>query len=641
MTLHKTIIITLLLFLTNLNLAFAQDLRVLSSKNKDPIEGAVIYDLKYRIANRSDFFGKVTLMAPISDVFQIKAKYHKPKVITLSQLKSAVIELEYDKNLLKLDQNLVHTKQNMLWGEYAKYRSNNDLLSYDLSIKVEPEKKYISGNNKIRFKMLKNDSIIQIDLYKNLKIDKILHNKNPLKYTRDSNAVYIHFDGDLKVNSIQEIDFHYSGYPATTGRFGCFTFQKDNLGKHWINTACQGSGSMVWWPTKDQQRDEVDKMVMRISVPSDLMDISNGRLINTRILGDGFTEYVWLTNNPINNYSVSLNIGNYVHFGETLDNLTLDYYVLKQDLNKAKKQFKQAKPMMVTYQKYFGEYPFIEDGYKLIQSPYSGMEHQSAVTYGNGFENGYIGGVGRGTGRDWTGVGISLKFDFIIIHETGHEWFGNSLTSNDFSDSWIHEGWCTYAEAVYVEDQFGYQDAIKYINGYKSKVDNIYPMIGPPSVSHWPTSDIYFKGALFINTLRHVINDDQKWWAGVKQYTTQFKKQNFYTTDVLNFFNAYFDYDFEKIFDQYLYFNELPTLEIQKSNNTFKYRFKSNVADFEMPIALNIDGNKEIVTASNAWKSVGFTQDVKVYEDLYYINIKNINNNDKELLSLNNTSNNL
>ncbi|PAJ74986.1 peptidase M1 [Pseudoalteromonas sp. NBT06-2] len=549
--------------------------------------------------------------------------------------------MKYNKNLLKLDQALVHTKEHILWGEYSKYRANNDLLSYDLSIRVDPEKKYISGNNKIRFKMLKDDSTIQIDLYENLKIEKILHNNKHLKYSRNSNAVYIKFDEVLTVNSIEEIDFYYSGYPATTGRFGCFIFQKDSLGKHWVNTACQGSGSMVWWPTKDQQRDEVDQMVMRISVPSDLMDVSNGRLINTRILPDGYTEYVWRTHNPINNYSVSLNIGNYVHFGETLDNLSLDYYVLKQDLEKAKEQFKQAKPMMVTYQKYFGEYPFIEDGYKLIQSPYSGMEHQSAVTYGNGFENGYIGGIGRGIGRDWTGVGISLKFDFIIIHETGHEWFGNSLTSNDFSDSWIHEGWCTYAEMVYVEDQFGYQDAIKYINGYKSKVENTYPLIGPPSVSYWPTSDIYFKGALFINTLRHIINDDKKWWAGVKQYTTQFKKQNFYTTDVLNFFNAYFDYDFEKIFDQYLYFNELPTLEIKTKDNIFKYRFTSNVKGFEMPIAINIDGKKVIVTAKKSWQSKYFTQKVKVYEDLYYISIKNLNNNDKELLSLNDASSNL
>jgi len=641
MALHKIKFVSCLLFIGVLNSASAQDLRILSSENRHPIEGAVIYDINQNIASRSDFFGKVSLDESASDMIQIKAKYHEPKVITLSQLKSAAIVLQYDKNLLKADQALVHTKKNVLWGEYSKFRSNNDLLSYDLSIKVEPDKKYISGNNKIRFKMLKDGSTIQIDLYENLNIDKILHNKKPLKYTRNSNAVYIQFDNVLKTNSIEEIDFHYSGYPATTGRFGCFTFKKDNLGKDWINTACQGSGSMVWWPTKDQQRDEVDKMVMRISVPSDLMDISNGRLINTRVLGDGYTQYIWLTNNPINNYSVSLNIGNYVHFGETLDNLTLDYYVLKQDLAKAKKQFKQAKPMMVTYQKYFGEYPFIEDGYKLIQSPYSGMEHQSAVTYGNGFENGYIGGIGRGIGRDWTGVGISLKFDFIIIHETGHEWFGNSLTSNDFSDSWIHEGWCTYAEAVYVEDQFGYQDAIKYINGYKNKVENTYPLIGPPSVSHWPTSDIYFKGALFINTLRHVINDDEKWWAGVKQYTTQFKKQNFYTTDVLNFFNEYYDYDFEKIFDQYLYFNNLPVLEIQTENNTFKYRFESDVTGFEMPIAVNIDGIKEIITPSNNWQSKPFNKEVKVYDDLYYINIKNINKNHKELLSLKHASNNL
>ena len=592
---------------------------VLSSKENLPIEGAIIYDRKNLKAYQSDHKGLVILEDDSNDL-QIKAKYHQPKLLIRGEESSLSITLQYDESLLIDDQALVHKQENIQWGAPDKYRSNNDLLTYDLSIKVNPGKKFITGNNIIRFMMLKDDDMIRIDLYQNLAIDKILHQGKSLKFERELNAVYISFPSTLKNASTHEIDFHYSGQPIAKGRFGCFTFNKDDQGFDWINTACQGVGSMVWWPNKDQQSDEVESMIMRVSVPSALKDISNGRLIATNEKGNGYTEYVWQTLNPINNYSVSLNIGNYVHFGEKLDNLTLDYYVLEQDLAKAKKQFKQVKPMMVTYQKYFGEYPFIEDGYKLIQAPYTGMEHQSAITYGNGFQNGYT--RNDNSMGDWTGVGISLKFDFIIIHESGHEWFGNSLTSYDFSDAWIHEGWCTYAEAVYVEDQFGYDDAIKYLNGYKNKVANKFPMIGPPSVSHWPTSDIYFKGTLFINTLRHIINDDDKWWAGVKAFTTTFKKSQLNTADVLNFFNGYFDDDFEKIFDQYLYFNEIPTLMISYEENKLMYRWKSNVEGFDMPLDVEIKGKVARIYPTTDWQVMADSGDISVLEDLFYINVE-------------------
>lgn len=511
-----------LLISSMLNSASAQQIKINSSKDQQGIEGAVLYNVDSHVAYKTDRYGIATIKAPFSTL-QIKAKYHQPLIINSDQLIESSITLHHDKRLLADEQALVHPTENVQWGSYHQYRENNDLLSYDLTLKVDIDKRHLQGNNKIRFKMLHADDKIRIDLYQNLTIDKIVFQGKPLSYQRDLNAVYIQLPQKMLVGSINEIDFHYSGQPSSKGRFGCFTFQKDNLGIDWVNTACQGTGSMVWWPNKDQQRDEVESMTMRIAVPSHLKNISNGSLVATNILADGYTEYVWQINNPINNYSISLNIGNYVHFGEKLGELQLDYYVLKQDLDKAKRQFTQVVPMMKSYQKYFGAYPFIEDGYKLIQAPYTGMEHQSAITYGNQFKNGY--NRGDGSDGDWTGVGISLLFDFIIIHESGHEWFGNSLTSNDFSDAWIHEAWCTYAEAVYVEDQFGYDKAIRYINGYKHKVENRYPMIGPPSVGHWPTSDIYFKGILFINTLRHIVDNDQKWWAGVKAYTHTFKKK--------------------------------------------------------------------------------------------------------------------
>ena len=355
------------------------------------------------------------------------------------------------------------SRAGILRGEYSQFRANNDLLSYDLDVRVDPERKFISGRNTIRFKMLRDDIRIQLDLFANMSVDKILLGSTELKFAREINTVFVDFPEPLKKNSVHAIDFYYSGFPKETGRFGGISFKKDPAGRHWITTACQGIGASIWWPNKDQQRDEVENMRLRVAVPNKLTDVSNGRFVGETDLGDGYTRYDWAISYPINNYCVSLNIGHYEHFSDKLGDLTMDFYCLPENLEKATRQFAQAKPMMEAFQKYFGEYPFKKDGYKLIEVPYSGMEHQSAVTYGNRFANGYL-------ERDWTGVGVSLKFDFIIIHESAHEWFGNSITASDVSDEWIHEGWATYAEGVYVEAMFGREDALKYVNGYKTKM---------------------------------------------------------------------------------------------------------------------------------------------------------------------------
>jgi aminopeptidase N len=264
------------------------------------------------------------------------------------------------------------SRADVLRGEYGPWRANNDLLSYDLDIRVDPEKKFISGKNTIRFKMLKDDTRIQLDLFDNLNVDRILLGSTELKYTRELGAVFVGFPAPLKKNSVQSIEFHYSGFPQETGRFGGISFRKDPAGRHWITTACQGVGASVWWPNKDQQQDEVENMRLRVAVPSALTDVSNGRLVGKTDLGDGYTRYDWAVSYPINNYCVSLNIGHYEHFNDKLGDLTMDYYCLPENLEKAKRQFAQAKPMMEAFQKYFGEYPFKRDGYKLIEVPYSG-----------------------------------------------------------------------------------------------------------------------------------------------------------------------------------------------------------------------------------------------------------------------------
>src|SRR5262245_40801248 len=511
------------------------------------------------------------------------------------------------------------SRADILRGEYGPWRANNDLLSYDLDIRVDPEKKFISGKNTIRFKMLKDDTRIQLDLFANLKVDKILHGATELKYTRELGTVFVDFPAPLKQGSVQAIEFHYSGSPQETGRFGGISFRKDPAGQHWITTACGGIGASIWWPNKDQQRDEVENMRLRVAVPSNLTDVSNGRFAGKTDLGDGYTRYDWNISYPINNYNVSLNIGAYEHFSDRLGDLTLDYYCLPENLEKAKRQFAQAKPMIVAFQKYFGEYPFKRDGYKLIEVPYSGMEHQSAVTYGNRFANGYL-------ERDWTGVGVSLKFDFIIIHESAHEWFGNSVTASDVSDQWIHEGWATYAEAVYVEAMFGREDALKYVNGYKTKVRNKDPIIRTQGVNQTPSQDQYFKGALFLNTLRSVIDNDERWWKLLRDYCKQFKYSNIMTGDLVKFFNEQTGLNLTPIFDQYLRQAALPVLELrfQESDGSVSYRWRAEIKDFAMPVKVGRKMAWQLIQPTVEWKTLKTAvkkEDFEVATDLYYIDV--------------------
>jgi aminopeptidase N len=511
------------------------------------------------------------------------------------------------------------TKADILRGAYGTYRANNDLLFYHLDVRVDPDKKFISGKNTIRFKMLMDDTRIQLDLSDALSIDKILLGTTPLKYERDSGAVFVDFPETLSAGRAYTIDFYYSGSPTQTGRFGGFTFGKDSSGHPWIYTACEGIGASIWWPNKDQWRDEVENMQISVSIPNGLVDVSNGKFIGKTDLGDGYTRWDWFVHYPINNYDVSLNIGNYQHFSDRLGQLSMDFYALPEDLDKAKMQFTQANGMIQAYQHYFGEYPFKKDGYKLIEVPYSGMEHQSAVTYGNHFANGYL-------GRDWTGVGISPRFDFIIIHESGHEWFGNSITAADSSDMWIHEGWTTYLEALYVEYVYGHDDAVKYLNGYKSKVKNEEPIITARGVHGEPPPDQYFKGALFINTLRSIVNDDKRWWKLLHDFYQHFKYQNIMTEDVVQYFSQQTGMNLTAIFDQYLRHTAIPTLELKfdNSNGTVSYRWKVDEPAFQMPVRVGKRDSWQIIRATTDWQTMPTSlkkDEFEVATDLYYVDV--------------------
>jgi len=512
------------------------------------------------------------------------------------------------------------TRADVLRGEYGRYRANNDLLFYHLDIRVDPEKKFISGRNTIRFRMLKDDTRVQIDLAPNLNVDRILLGTSTLKYERELSAVFVDFPEMLKTGRVVTIDFYYSGVPQETGRFGGMTFKKDSSGHHWINTACEESGASVWWPNKDQWRDEVERMELSVSIPNGLTDASNGKFVGKTDLGDGYTRWDWLIQYPINSYGVSLNIGNYAYFTDSFRGMPLDFYALPENLEKARRQFAQAKSMLEAFDHYFGEYPFKKDGYKLIEVPYSGMEHQSAVTYGNHFANGYL-------ERDWTGVGISLKFDFIIIHESAHEWFGNSVSAADVSDMWIHEGWATYMECLYVEHVFGYEDALRYINGYKGKVQNRTPIIADRGVHRTPPQDMYFKGALFLHTLRNVVNDDTRWWKLLHDFYQRFKYQNIMTEDVVRFFNEKTGMDLTPLFDQYLRQAAIPTLELKfdEEDHSVSYRWNADSKGFAMPVRVGKRGQWQIVQATTEWKTMPMPlkrEEFEVASDLYYINVK-------------------
>jgi aminopeptidase N len=515
------------------------------------------------------------------------------------------------------------SKADLLRGEYGKHRSNNDLLYYHLDIRVDPEKKTISGKNTVRFKMLKDDSRIQLDLHSALAVDKILlGGEKELKFERDSGALFVDFPEPLKEGKVVSIEVHYSGTPAQRGRFGGFTFGKDSKERPWIYTSCEMQGASVWWPNKDQWFDEVESMDISVAIPNKLVDVSNGKFVGKKDLGDGYTRWDWRVSYPINNYCVSLNIAAYEHFSDKLGDLDLDFYALPEDLDRAKSQFAQAKGTIQAFQHYFGEYPFKKDGYKLIQVPYSGMEHQSAVTYGNGFKNGYL-------GRDWTSVGISPRFDFIIVHESGHEWFGNCVTAADKCDMWIHEGWTTYLEVLYVEYHWGKADALKYVNGYQRKCSNRQPIITKHGVNAYPPSDQYFKGALFLHTLRNVVDDDAKWWKLIRGFYEQHKYQSITTADVVSYFNKQTGKDLTPLFDQYLRHPAIPALELKfdEAKGEVAYRWKANVKGFAMPIRVGDPEKWQLVTPTAEWQTLKTPLGkgkFQVATDLYYVAVKKL-----------------
>lgn len=497
------------------------------------------------------------------------------------------------------------TLKDSLRGSLSPERENFNVLHYELTVKVDPDKRFISGNNNITFQVLDSLPIMQLDLYKNMKVDSIIFNNEALDYTRIHDAVFIDFKNQLKVNSRNSVQFYYSGKPVVAKNApwdGGFVFKKDGNDKHWIGVAVQGDGASLWYPNKDHLSDEPDEGAdIKVAVPNGLKNVSNGRLIDSTDMGNGYTEWHWRVVNPINNYNITLNIGDYVNFKDTFRDLDLDYYVLRENLSVAKKQFEQVKTMMECFYDKIGEYPFVEDSYKLVETPYLGMEHQSAIAYGNGFKNGYL-----GTDLSFTGHGLS--WDFIIIHESGHEWFGNSISVSDIADLWIHEAFTTYTEAIFIECTKSKEAAAKYLKGLRLTIENQRPMIATYGVNQSGPGDIYFKGANMIHTIRSLVDDDELWWNTLLAFTEEFKHTVTNSDEVIQFFCNKLNTEklnLEPVFNQYLNFVKIPKLEIRKKGLfNIQARWNVDVDEFSLPIYINYKGKTKKVSITKNWSTI-------------------------------------
>ncbi len=532
--------------------------------------------------------------------------------------------------------NYTFSQADTLRGMLMPARTCYDVKHYALDIKIDPENRFISGYVDMTFEAVNEFLTLQVDLFSNMEIDEVLRldNNTVLETKRKFNAVFINMGERISKGSRKTIRIFYSGQPIAARNApwdGGFVWDLDDEGRDWIGVACEGDGASLWWPNKDHLSDEPDSMDMAIAVPSELTCVSNGRFLGKEEMDGDFTRYLWKVSYPINNYNVTVNIGHYTHFSDTYKNkegkeLELDYYVIDYNLEKAKKHFRQVKPTLECFEHYFGEYPFWRDGYALVETPYLGMEHQGAIAYGNQYKRGYLG----------RGIPSDMDFDYIIIHETGHEYFGNSISCNDHAEMWLHESFTTYMEALYVECTMGYEDAIRYLNYQKRNIANLEPIIGPMDVNwtQWRSSDQYYKGSWILSTLRHAINNDELWFGILREFHEKYKIKNVVSSDFFRFVNEKTGKNYDAFFKQYLYYPSIPdfvySLKKKGSRYLLKYKWETDVDGFDMPVAVKIGKEKVMLTPTCKWQKAlikpGQKSDFKVLEDLFLIKGREVKN---------------
>lgn len=503
-------------------------------------------------------------------------------------------------------QKRIFTHTDTLRGSITPERSWWDVLRYDITVKPDYVSKTTEGKNIITYKVLNDHHVnmMQIDLQDTLKIDSIILNHKQLAFVREGNLWHVQMP-DQKKSSIQSITVFFSGKVRIAPRApwdGGWTFTKDSLGRPWMTVTCQGLGASVWYPCKDHQSDEPDSGAsLTMIVPDTLVAIANGGLQSTKINGDGTATYKWAVVNPINNYDIIPYVGKYVNFSETYigekGKLDLNYWVLDYNLTKAKNYLpNEVHNMMKAFEYWFGPYPFYEDGYKLIDVPHTGMEHQSAVAYGNWYRPGY-------RDRDLSGTGWGLKWDFIVIHESGHEWFGNSITTKDLADMWVHEGFANYSETLFVDYIFGKDAANEYNYGIRRGIRNDKPIIANYDVNDEGSGDMYPKGGNLLHAIRHSMDNDELFRKILRGLNKDFYHQTVTSKQVENYISQKSGYDYSKVFDQYLRTTQIPKLEFYINGNKIFYRYSNCMKGFNLPLVLKDSTEKIRIIPSGQWKS--------------------------------------
>ncbi|GAB3331445.1 M1 family metallopeptidase [Larkinella ripae] len=522
-------------------------------------------------------------------------------------------------------QKFAFTHDDTLRGTITPERVWWDLAYYHLQVKLNPTDSTISGSTTIQYRVLQPKQTLQVDLQRPLKVQKIVQDGQELRFRQDGNAYFVTLQKKQVAGETESLEVFYAGKPRKAKRApwdGGFVWKRDKAGQWFIATACQGLGASSWWPCKDHMYDEPDSMLISVTVPKDLTDVSNGRLRRVTENSDNTHTFDWFVSNPINNYGVNLNIGNYIQWTDTLQGekgrLDLSFYALREHEDSARRQFQQVKPMLKAFEHWFGPYPFYEDGYKLVDTPYLGMEHQSSVTYGNRFRNGYL-------GRDLSGTGFGLLWDFIIIHESGHEWFANNITYKDVADMWVHESFTNYSENLYTEYYYGKAAGAAYVMGCRAQIRNDRSIVGIYNVNHSGSGDMYYKGGNLLHTIRQIIGDDVKWREILRGMNKTFYHQTVDGKQIEEYISQQSGLNFQKIFDQYLRDTRIPVLEYKIVKNKLQYRWTECIPGFNMPlkVCLNTTGPVQSLKPTTQWQTLP-TSDVTMLtsDPNYYVYVR-------------------
>jgi aminopeptidase N len=497
------------------------------------------------------------------------------------------------------------TRADTLRGSITPQRAWWDVSFYDLDVRIDPAAQSISGRTATTYRVLQPAREMQIDLQTPLEVDSMLQDGRRLSYRREGNAFFVTLQSPQRVGERKTIAVHYRGKPRAARNApwdGGFVWGQDSTGAPWVATAVQGLGASAWWPNKDTQADEPDSQRVAITVPDPMVNVSNGRLRNTRKNGDGTTTYEWFVTRPINNYDVAVNAGNYTHFSDTYQGergpLTLDFWPLTYHEAAARRQFAQVKPMLACFERWFGPFPWYEDGFKLVETPHLGMEHQSAIAYGNHYQNGY-------RGRDLSQTGEGLDWDFIIVHESGHEWFGNNITTRDIADMWVHEGFTSYSESLYVECLRGKEAGARYTVGLRKNIENDRPIVGRYGINEEGSGDMYYKGHNMLHTIRQVIADDEKWRGILRGLNSTFRHQTVTGAQVQRYVSQQAGIDLSRVFQQYLTTTKIPVLEYRVRNGQLGYRWANVVPGFAMPVRVSVQGRPmQRLRPTERWQSM-------------------------------------